>query len=289
MLFFIAGITGNVGGATARDLLKGGHTVRSLVRDTGKATAWADQGVELIGGNWNDVASLTRALTGVDGAYLMMPPTQTPSRDWREARALVAGYKEALNQVKPKKLVLLSSFGSERPSGIGLITSTHLLEEAVSNLDVPTAVLRPGSFFENYIGQVGPTRQIGTLYSFYQPTDRKLLMTATTDIGAEAAKLLTTEWTGKRIVEIGTEHSPDEIAAAMTEAFEQPIAAQAVPRERWSGTLQQFGFPADSTWAFEEMVDALNSGHIQNKVPGTESVPGTVTPAQFFTNLLQKN
>ena len=32
--------------------------------------------------------------------------------------------------------------------------------------------------------------------------DRKLLMTATADIGAEAAKLLTTEWTGKRIVEI---------------------------------------------------------------------------------------
>ena len=285
MPFFIAGITGNVGGATARQLLKNGHTVRALVRDTAKAKPWADQGVELVQGDWNDTASLTRALTNVDGAYLMMPPSQTPSHDWHEAKAVVASYKDALAQTKPKKLVLLSSFGSEQPSGIGLITSTHLLEEGVSNLSIPTAVLRPGGFFENYIGQVGPTRQSGTLYSFYQPVDRKLLMTATADIGAEAAKLLTTEWTGKRIVEIGTEHSPADIAAAMTDAFAQPVTAQAVPRDHWSGVLQQFGLPADSTWAFEEMVEAVNSGHIHNNVSGTEAVPATVTPVQFFSNL----
>lgn len=285
MLFFIAGITGNVGGATARNLLKDGHKVRALVRDTAKAKPWADGGVELVQGDWNDTASLVKALQGVDGAYLMMPPSQTPSRDWREAKAVVASYKQALEQAKPKKLVLLSSYGSEQTSGIGLITSTHLLEEGVSNLGIPTGVLRPGGFFENYTAQAGPTRQSGTLYSFYQPVERTLLMVATADIGAEAAKLLTTDWTGKRIVEVGTEYSPADIASAMAQVFGQPITAQGVPRDHWSGVIQGFGLPADSTWAFEEMCDAVNSGRIHNNVPGTEKVPGTVTPAQFFQAL----
>ncbi|WP_419805498.1 NmrA family NAD(P)-binding protein [Terriglobus sp.] len=285
MLFFIAGITGNVGGATARHLLKDGHSLRALVRDATKAKPWADQGVELVKGDWNDTASLTRALTGVDGAYLMMPPTQTPSRDFREAKAVIASYQQAIREARPKKLVLLSSFGSEQTSGIGLITSTHLLEEGVGNLGIPTAVMRPGGFFENYTAQVAPTRQSGTLYSFYQPVERKLLMTATADIGAEAAKLLTSEFTGKRIVEIGTEYSPADIAATMTEVFGQPITAQAVPRDHWSGVLQQFGLPAEHTWAYEEMIEAINSGHIHHNVPGTEPVPGTITPTQFFQGL----
>ena len=39
MLFFIAGITGNVGGATARNLLEsGGHTLRARVSNWCKAT-----------------------------------------------------------------------------------------------------------------------------------------------------------------------------------------------------------------------------------------------------------
>lgn len=285
MLFLITGITGHVGGATARHLLKGGHTVRALVRDMGKAKPWADQGVELVQGDWGDAASLATALRGTDGAYLMMPPTRTPSRDWREAKAVVASYKDAVERARPGKLVLLSSFGSEQPSGIGLITSTHLLEEAVGNTDMPTAILRAGSFFENYVPQIAPTRQSGTLYSFYQPIDRKLLAVGTADIGAEAARLLTTEWTGRRIVEIGSEVSPVDIAVAMTEAFGQLITAQAIPRDRWSGVLQQFGMPAEFTWAFEEMVDAINSGHIHNNVPGTEKVSSTTTPRQFFQGL----
>ena len=287
MHFFIAGITGNVGGATARHLLQNGHTVRALVRDTAKARSWADQGVELVQGDWNDADSLSIAMAGVDGAYLMMPPTQTPSRDFREAKAVVASYQQAVQQSKPGKLVLLSSFGSEQSSGIGLITSTHLLEQGVGDTGIPTAILRPGGFYENYKGQVVPTRQSGTLYSFYQPVEQKLLSTATADIGAEAAKLLITNWTGKRIVEIGNEYSPADIAAAMSEAFHQPIAAAPVPREQWSATLQQFGMPAEFTWAFEEMVDAINSGRIHNNVPGTEKMAGTITPVEFFRNLQQ--
>ena len=282
MLFFISGVTGHVGGAAATQLLKEGHSVRTIVRDTAKAQPWANQGVELVKGDWNDSAALGKALQGVDGAYLMMSPSQTPSRDFREAKALVAGYKEALTQTPPPKLVLLSSFGSEQPSGLGLITSTAIMEQQLGALDISVAILRPGGFFENFASAVQPAASTGTLYSLYQPLDRPILMVATADIGAQVARLLTTNWTGKRIVEIGNPTAPNDIAAGMGQALGREVTAQAIPRDRWAATLQSFGLPGEYAWAYEEMIDAVNSGHIHNNVPGTERVSGTVSPAQFF-------
>ena len=289
MLFFISGITGHVGGGAANQLLKDGHSVRAMVRDTAKAQSWADQGVELSKGDWNDSATLAEALQGVDGVYLMMSPSQTPSRDFREAKSLVAGYKVALTQRPPPKLVLLSSFGSEQLSGLGLITATAIMEQQLAALDIPMAILRPGGFFENFVGAIQPAASTGTLYSFYQPLDRSILMAATADIGAQVALLLTTQWSGKRILELGNLTSPNDIAAGLAQALGRKVTAQAIPRDRWSATLQSFGLPSEYTWAYEEMIDAVNSGHIHNKVRGTERVPGTLTPAQFFTQYKPNN
>lgn len=50
-MFRVMGITGNVGGATARHLLAQGKKVRALVRDREKAVDWAKQGVELVDGD----------------------------------------------------------------------------------------------------------------------------------------------------------------------------------------------------------------------------------------------
>src|ERR1700722_10710966 len=64
-MFLVMGITGKVGGATARHLLAHGRPVRALVRNREKASGWAKQGVELIDGDWSDSAAIERALTGV--------------------------------------------------------------------------------------------------------------------------------------------------------------------------------------------------------------------------------
>ena len=150
-MYFVAGITGQVGGATARHLLTQGQQVRALVRDPHKAADWAEQGVELRQGDLNDPATVTAALQGVEGAFLMIPPTMTPSPDYQEAKAVIVSYEAALRQAPPPRVVFLSSFGSQQPSGLGNITTTHLLETAMGTLPFPTAFVRPGSFIENYL------------------------------------------------------------------------------------------------------------------------------------------
>lgn len=280
-MYLVTGITGKVGGATARHLLAMGKQVRALVRDESKAAAWAGKGVELVKGEWEDAAALTGALDGVEGAYLMMPPSMTPSRDFREAKAVLASYEEALRKAAPPKVVALSSMGSEKSSGLGLITSTYLMEQALGNMRFAVAFVRAGSFFENYLFglQAG---QGGTLPSFYAPTARKLPMIATEDIGAEVARLLTSEWTGKRVIELGSMVSSDDLAAAIGEVLGREVKAQAVPQEAWAGAMEGMGVPKGRTWAYEEMIEGVNSGWIDFGVEGTERVDGTTSARQVF-------
>ena len=56
-MFLVMGITGKVGGATAKHLLAHGRQVRALVRNREKASNWANLGVELVDGDWNDFGS----------------------------------------------------------------------------------------------------------------------------------------------------------------------------------------------------------------------------------------
>src|SRR6266699_390471 len=116
-MYLVMGITGKVGGATARHLLKQGKQVRALVRNREKAAKWADQGVELMDGDWNDATAIATALKGVDGAFVMLPAVWAPSPDYREAKGVIANYVEALTKVMLPRVVALSSMGANRASG----------------------------------------------------------------------------------------------------------------------------------------------------------------------------
>ena len=283
MTFFVFGITGNVGGAVARRLLKEGHTVRTLARNPQKTAEWAAKGVDVRKGDVNDTATLSSALQGVDGAFVMIPPVLAPSPGYPEAKTVIASYLEAFRQAPPPRLLALSSFGSEKTSGLGNITTTHLMEEAFQGLSIPVAFLRAGSFFENYVGGLGAAAATGVFYSFLQPTNRAVPMIATEDIGNEVAKLLISGWSGKKIVEIGSRVSPDQLAQAASKVLGRPVEAQAIPRERWATICESMmGMRPGTSAPYEEMMEGVNSGWIDFGAPGTEHVEGTTPAAQVF-------
>ena len=150
-MFLVMGITGKVGGATAKHLLAQGKKVRALVRNRDKAANWADQGVELVDGDWNDSAAIERALKGVEGAFVMLPAAWAPSPDFKEAKNVTANYVKALTKVAPPRVVALSSMGANRTSGLGMITALSLFEQGFRNLTSPVAFVRAGGFFENFL------------------------------------------------------------------------------------------------------------------------------------------
>ena len=116
-MFTVMGITGNVGGAVAENLLAAGKTVRGVVRDSSKAKAWADRGVDLVQSAYDDAAGLAKAFSGAEGVFAMIPPDFAPAPGLPDQKRTIAAIREALEHANPGKAVFLSSIGSEQPAG----------------------------------------------------------------------------------------------------------------------------------------------------------------------------
>src|ERR1043165_7598852 len=76
-MYAIAGVSGHTGSVAAETLLAQGKPVRVIVRDAAKGAAWSQKGAEVAVASLEDTAALTRALTGVAGAFVLLPPQGT--------------------------------------------------------------------------------------------------------------------------------------------------------------------------------------------------------------------
>ena len=289
-MYAVMGITGKVGGAVARTLLAKGEKVRGIVRNPEKAAEWQMQGVELFKADFDDVDALTAAFTGVAGVFVMIPPNFAPTPGFAETKATLKVLREALSRALPAKAVYLSSIGAEQASGLGLITSSHLLEETLSDLPFSHAFLRAAWFMENSAGDVASARDEGKILFQLHPLDRKFPLVATADIGKAGAETLTQSWTGTRHIEVaGPEgYSPLDIAEAFAEALARPVEAIAVPRAEWETLWVSQGMPEGRTAPRAEMVDAFNSSWIHFGVFGIEHVDGATTLREVIAQLVTR-
>jgi len=289
-MFTVMGITGKVGGAVAENLLAAAKTVRGVVRDSGKAKAWADRGVELVQSAYDDAAGLANAFSGAEGVFAMIPPDYAPAPGLPDQKRTIAAIRAALEHANPGKAVFLSSIGSEQLSGLGLITSTHLLEEGMRTLPIPVAYLRAGSFMENWLGALDHIHATGEMPFFYAPLDRKFPLVATRDIGLAGAEVLQGTWTGERVLEVdGPEGGTDlhETAAAFDRALGREVEAVELPEAAWQNVLEAMGTPADRTGPYIEMVKSFNSGWIHFGNPGTEKFHGPTMIEAFAQEIVK--
>jgi uncharacterized protein YbjT (DUF2867 family) len=288
-MYAIMGITGRVGGTVAENLLAQGQKIRAIVRNPEKATRWRARGAEIAVADVDDPNALASAFEGADGVFVMVPPNFAPAPGFPETRRTLASYHAALAKALPKKAVYLSSIGAEQTSGLGLITSSHLLEQALGDLPIAHAFLRAGWFMENHAGDVATARSEGRIYSNLYPLDRKFSLVATADIGKAGADVLRQEWTGTRYIEVAgpEQYSPNDIARALSSTLGRTIEAVGVPREKWTEFFIGQGMPEGRTEPRAEMVDGFNSGRIHFGVPGTERITGSTTLDSVIARLVE--
>jgi NAD(P)H dehydrogenase (quinone) len=290
-MYTIIGITGQVGGAAARALLKDGKKVRAIVRDKAKASSWEAAGVELAVASLDDAAALESAFRGAEGVFAMVPPYFAPAAGYPETRGIVAVLRRALEAAKPARAVYLSSVGAHHSNGLGLITQSHILEQEMKSLPMPNAFIRPAWFMENSQWDVAPARERGEINAFLAPLDRPYPMVATEDIGQLVAKTLQQEWSGNRYLELEGPRRYSQLDAAETFArlLNRPVVAKPLAREKWQGLFEEQGTAPDRTAPRIEMLDGFNSGWIDFEGgPETEHFKGTRTQEEVFQDLLQK-
>jgi uncharacterized protein YbjT (DUF2867 family) len=189
-MFLVAGITGNTGGAAASALLAAGHRVRALVRDPGKASVWAERGVDLVAGDVVARDEVGRALAGVQGAYVLVPPHAAHPDPIAHAGEVARAVREASREAGLERLVLLSSEGAHLPGGTGPIRGLHAAEDILVDAAVRVTFLRATYFQENWAPVFGMAREQGILPSFLTDANGPRSMVATADIGRVAADLL---------------------------------------------------------------------------------------------------
>jgi NAD(P)H dehydrogenase (quinone) len=285
-MYTIMGATGKVGGATANALLNAGQRLRVVVRDRAKGESWASRGCELAIGDLGDVDALAKAFEGAEAAFVMLPPTFDPSPDFREAMAMIASLRAALEKTPPRRVVALSTIGAEsdRPN---LLNQLGLMERALSTLAVPVTFLRAAWFMDNAALDVAAARDAGMIDSYLQPLDRAVPMISTEDVGQTAATLLTEEWHGVRVVELEAARrvSPNDIAAAFSKALGKPVKARAVPRGEWEAIFRRVGMT--NPMPRRQMVDGFNEGWIDFPRQGAGARKGLVGIDEAIAGLVR--
>jgi len=258
-MFAITGITGQVGGALARELLAQGKPVRAVVRDAAKGEAWRARGCEVALADLGDAAGLSEAFRNCEGVFLLLPPTFDPSPDFSESARTIAALRAALLQARPERVVALSTLGA-RAGHRNLLTQLGMLEEALEDLPMPVTVLRPAWFIENLAWDIPSAREQGEIESLLQPLDRALPMVATADVGRSAAALLLERSEGHRVVELegACRVSPNHLAEALGRALGRPVKAVAVPRDQWEARFLAQGMKNPEPRM--RMLDGFNEG-----------------------------
>jgi NAD(P)H dehydrogenase (quinone) len=261
-MFAVTGITGNVGGEVARELLAAQKPVRAIVRDVRKAAAWAERGCEVAVADIGDTAALADAFAGAEGVFVLVPPNFDPARGFPEAQATAARLRTALERARPERVVYLSTIGAQAAQS-NLLTQHTIIENALLDLTMPITFLRPAWFMENCSWDVAPARARGVIPSFLQPLDRPVPMVAARDIGRVAAEHLQTPSISHTILELEGPHrvTPNEIAATFACLLGHPVRIESVPRETWDALFLSQGMKNPEPRI--RMLDGFNEGWIE--------------------------
>ncbi|MQA22463.1 NmrA family NAD(P)-binding protein [Rugamonas rivuli] len=286
--YVVFGVTGRTGAAAADALLRAGQAVCVVVRDPAQGQPWAERGAEVAVADLTDLASMTKAFSQVQGAYVVSPQQYTREDLFEIADVIADTTARAAVAANVPRLVALSSVGADRDSGTGWIGMNRSFEQRLGATGIPTTFLRAAYFMENWMPMVGHAMRSGTLPTFLAPAQRAIPMVATVDVGSAAAALLQEERTGTSIVTLSgpKDYAPNNVAAVISAALRKPVDVAVLPEAEWPNALADAHFSKAALAGFTEMTRSLNDSHIDIKSdPNAVEWAGTTTLEQVFHRL----
>ncbi len=284
IMYVVTGATGNTGHIVANRLLDAGKKVRVIGRSEERLKPLVARGAEAFVADVTDQAALTRAFTGAEGVYAMIPPdiaNPDPRGYQHRVSEALAG---AIRQSGVKHVVALSSIGADKESGNGPVAGLHEFENKLNEIPgVNVVELRAGYFMENTLGQAGAIKMMGKTAGPLNG-DLKMPLIATRDIGAAAGDLLLKlDFSGKSTRELLGQRdlSYNELTAIIGKAINKPdLKYQQFPNEQIKPVFVQLGMSPAMADLILDMSTGLNSGHMRAQEARTAK---NTTPTSFET------
>lgn len=191
MKITLTGSLGHISKPLAEALVQKGHQVTVVSSKPEKKKDIGALGAIPAIGTVEDVEFLTKAFTGADLVYTMIPPASyfNPEFDvWAYCDKLANNFVQAIRDSGVKRVVHLSSIGAHMDKGSGLILLHRKMEQALDGLsDVNITFMRPSGFYYNLYPNIGMIKQQGFIGANYGQDDR-IVWVAPEDIAVATAE-----------------------------------------------------------------------------------------------------
>lgn len=287
-MYAIAGVTGHTGSVVADELLRRGRKVRVIVRSAEKGAGWEAKGAEVAVASLDDADALSRALSAVEGAYLLSPPD--PASDNFVAAGSERGeiFASAIRASGVRHVVFLSSIGAQHDEGTGPIRSLHAIEQHLRPLSIALTILRPAYFLENWGAGLGPAGSNGVLPSFL-PADFRFPQIATRDVSVAAAGALENAADGTRVFELAgpQDYTPSDIATTVGRILGRAVSVDVAPLDAVVPAFTSFGISRPMAMLYREMYEGILNGAIAWDGEG-ERKRGQTAPEDVFRPMVQR-
>ncbi|MBV8660157.1 MAG: SDR family oxidoreductase [Burkholderiales bacterium] len=267
----ITGASGNIGRELVAELKS-----RELPFIAGSASGKRIDGVETRHVDFNDVAGMVEAFTGVDTLFLLLPLTQNKLELARNAVL-------AAKQAGVSHIVRASGAGADVNSALPLPRLQGQIDQLIIDSGIAYTLLRPNSFMQNFATYQQGMVKAGTLYLPYG--DAAVSYVDTRDIAAVAATALanpaahagqTYMLTGGRAV------STQAAVEALSRATGRTVQYVPVSDDAAVNGMRQAGLPEWMIEIFSSLNALIRAGHTAGVSPDVERVLGRA-PIAFET------
>lgn len=259
----VTGATGKTGFATVAELRKRDIPVRALVHtDDQRVNALKALGVEIVIADLFNPLDMRRAMNGVQRAYFC-PPWHPHMLD----SAMI--FIEAASEAKLEGVVTLSQWLAN-PTHPSLATRQNWHMEKIYSLipEIPTVVINPGFFADNYMALIGFAAQLGV---FPWPTAKSLdAPSSNEDIArvAVAALLNPEKYHGQRFRPTGPELlSAREMASVFSKVLNRKVRHIDMPMFMFLKAIRVMGLPTFQQAGLKRYIEDHRSGAFESGAP----------------------
>ncbi|MGU3524070.1 SDR family oxidoreductase [Enterobacteriaceae bacterium C23F] len=235
----ITGATGQLGQLVIEDLLKTvpASQLVAIVRNPAKAQALSDKGIDVRQGDYNDEATLSKALQGVD-KLLLISGSEVGKRAEQHRNAIRAAKAAGV------KFIAYTSLLHADKSPLGLHVEHVATEKMLAESGIPYALLRNGWYTENYLASAPPAIEHGVFIG--SAGEGKIAAAARVDYAAAAAKVISTDGHAGKVYELAGDSAwtLSELAAELSKQSGKPVSYQNLSEADFAAALKGVGLPA---------------------------------------------
>ena len=277
-MYVVGGVTGHTGSLVAQTLLERGERVRAIVRNREQIYQWKDRGAEVVVADFSDTQALSFVLEGVKGAYLLTPQSVYDSNPLEKWALQNQSIVSAIENVRLKNTVFLSSMGAHLDKHTGLVQALCDAEQKFKKARIPVTMLRAAYFYENWTPTLDAINEKSALPTFLKPK-RSIPMVSVKDVADTAVDLLLNPVESQRVVELAgpKDYSAQDIIDILEQILGKQMDILPFSEGGWEEVWGEVDLPDEMNDLLNETYDCLNNKKITFSGKNVESRQGKVT------------